>query len=157
MTHLIGRPNDFAFLAGHWQVSNRRLRRRLAGCVDWDHFDAAQHGWSLLNGCVSIDEIRFATQGFSGCTVRTLDRASSQWAIYWIDSRSGRLFPPVHGGFDGDRGEFHGDDEDEGRAVKVRFVWHRLGGDAARWEQSFSLDGRAWECNWVMEMRRVAA
>ena len=68
----------------------------------------------------------------------------------------GQLFPPVHGGFDGDRGEFHGHDEDEGRAVEVRFVWNRLGADAARWEQAFSLDGRAWEVNWMMEMRRTS-
>ena len=156
MPHFIGRPNDFAFLAGRWQVANRRPRRRLAGCTDWEHFDATSQGWSLLDGGVSVDEIRFASQGGSGCTLRTLDRAARRWSIYWINSREGRLFPPVHGGFDGDRGEFHGDDEDDGRAVKVRFVWHRLGPDAASWEQAFSLDGDTWETNWVMDMRRTA-
>ena len=75
MPHFIGRPNDFAFLAGRWQVANRRLRRRLAGCADWEHFDATSQGWSLLDGGVSVDEIRFASQGGSGCTLRTLDPA----------------------------------------------------------------------------------
>ena len=157
MPDFIGRPNDFAFLAGHWHVANRRLRRRLAGCDDWDRFDATMQGWSLLDGGVSVDEIHFPTQGFSGCTVRTLDRAAQRLAIYWINSRNGQLFPPVFGGFAGERGEFFGDDEDAGRAVKVRFVWTRLGPDAAHWEQAFSLDTGAWETNWVMEMRRVAA
>ena len=155
MPDFIGRPNDFAFLAGRWQVANRRLRRRLAGSDEWDRFDAAMQGWSLLDGGVSVDEIRFPTLGWSGCTLRTLDTASRRWSIYWVNSREGRLFPPVHGGFDGDRGEFFGDDEDDGRPVKVRFVWTRLGPDAARWEQAFSTDGRTWEVNWVMEMHRA--
>ena len=70
--------------------------------------------------------------------------------------------PPVHGGWNGDRGEFFGDDEDDGRPVHVRFLWERLGPDTARWSQDFALDRpgrrarrRRGRRNWVMEMRRV--
>jgi hypothetical protein len=35
-------------------------------------------------------------------------------------------------GFAGDRGEFYGQDMDEGRPVWARFLWDRLGPDAAR-------------------------
>ena len=62
----------------------------------------------------------------------------------------------MHGGFAGDRGEFHGTDTDDGREIQVRFVWERLGPDQARWSQAFALVGGEWELNWVMEMRRVA-
>jgi hypothetical protein len=48
-----------------------------------------------------------------------------------INSKSGILFPPVEGGFIGDRGEFYGTDDDDGRPVKVRFVWTRRGPNAA--------------------------
>jgi hypothetical protein len=65
--------------------------------------------------------------------------------------------PPVVGGFAGDRGEFYGEDEDEGRPVRVRFVWTRLSPDAARWEQAFSFGGGPWETNWVMEFTRETA
>lgn len=159
----IGRPHDFDFLVGRWQVANRRLKRRHAGCSEWDAFDARCEARVLLGGMVSVDEIEFAGRGFSGATLRTLDLAAQRWSIYWIDSRDGRLFPPVHGGFAGDRGEFHGDDHDDGRAVKVRFVWERLGAGRARWSQAFALDGVAnaeraeWETNWVMEFVRLAA
>ncbi len=152
----IGRPHDFDFLIGHWQLTNRRLRRRLAGCTEWDEFPATSQARAMLDGAVSVDETRFPTLGFSGMTLRTLERATNRWAIYWINSHSGALFPPVHGGFDGARGEFYGDDSDDGRAVQVRFIWTRLGADAARWEQAFALDGGAWETNWVMELRRAA-
>ena len=57
--------------------------------------------------------------------------------------------------FAGDRGEFRGRDSDDGREVEVRFVWNRLGADAARWEQAFSLDGREWETNWTMDFKRA--
>jgi hypothetical protein len=38
--------------------------------------------------------------------------------------------------------------------VHARFIWHRLGPDAARWEQAFWYEGGPWETNWVMELTR---
>ncbi|MES2991810.1 MAG: NIPSNAP family protein [Pseudomonadota bacterium] len=150
----LGRPGDFDFLVGHWDVHNRRLAQRHVGCARWEEFPGLEQATKQLDGLVSVDQIDFPTQGFSGCTVRTLDLAAQCWAIHWISSRSGRLEPPVHGGFRGDRGEFFGDDIDDGRPVRVRFVWERLGPNAARWTQAFALAGQPWETNWVMEMHR---
>ena len=161
-SEFIGRPHDFDFLVGGtWHVANRRLPRRHVGSADWVTFDHASRAVAMMDGCVSVDENVFAEQGFTGVTFRTLDVATRRWAIYWINSRDGRLQPPVHGGWQGDRGEFFGDDEDDGRPVRVRFVWERLGPDAARWSQDFALVGArgaadgAWETNWVMDFRRV--
>lgn len=153
----IGRPGDFDFLVGgRWRVHNRRLRERLAAREDWTEFEAVVRAWSHLDGQVSVDELVFASEGFSGCTLRTLNLQTRQWAIYWINSRSGQLFPPVHGGWDGARGEFYGEDEDDGRPVRVRFVWERLGPDRARWTQAFSIDGGAhWQDNWIMALERL--
>lgn len=152
----IGRPHDFDFLRGGWQLTNRRLRERLTGCTDWDEFPATLRGQTLLDGAVSVDETVFPTRGFTGMTMRSLDRQTQRWAIYWINSGDGRLQPSVHGGFDGDRGEFCGDDTDAGRAVKVRFIWTR-GITAARWEQAFALPGGVWETNWIMDMQKEPA
>lgn len=152
-----GRAHDFDFLQGCWHVTNRKLKQRHAGCTEWREFGAEHRAWSHLGGIVSVDEMVCPSEGFSGCSVRTFDLATRRWAIYWIDSRTGTLFPPVHGGWAGDRGEFFGDDVDEGRPVKVRFKWQRIGPDEARWEQAYSLDGgECWETNWVMEFRRAA-
>jgi hypothetical protein len=153
-TAFIGKRHDFDFLVGAWAVFNRRRRRRHEGNSDWDTFEATAQGWSLLDGGVSLDEIRFPSKVFAGCTVRTLDYTSRTWSIYWINSNIGRLFPPVTGGFAGDRGEFYGEDTDDGLRVDVRFVWQRAAGNV-RWEQAFALDGRNWETNWVMEFRRT--
>lgn len=150
-----GRPHDFDFLVGRWRVHSRRLRQRHVGSNDWNEFEGVMQAWSHLDGIVSVDQFDFESQGFSGCTVRTLDLAKREWSICWVNSRSGRLEPPVRGGWQVDRGEFYGNDEDDGRPVKVRFIWLRKGRDAASWEQSFSIDGgRNWEINWVMELQR---
>ena len=147
--------HDFDFIAGEWNVVNRRLKRRAAGSDEWDVFPATSRAALHLGGVVNVDELQFATQAWAGMTVRSFDLAKRQWSIYWIDSRSGTLFPPVHGGFHGDRGEFYGDDTDDGRPVKVRYIWTKPNDEGvARWQQAFSYDGLTWETNWVMEFTR---
>lgn len=152
-----GQPDDFDFLHGHWQVDNRCLATRTPGSNDWKEFPAVMACEPRLGGIANVDQIDFTTQGWSGLTMRLFDTAKRQWSIYWISSRTGTLYPPVHGGFSGDRGEFYGEDEDGGRHVYARFVWLRQGPDAARWEQAFSPDGVEWEINWTMQMTRVRA
>lgn len=147
---------DFDFLEGEWTVANRRLKKRFAGSNDWDEFPATSRCTVLLGGVANVDEIKFPTRGFSGMTVRVFDRTRLRWSIYWINSRNGALEPPVRGGFTGARGEFYGDDVDNGRPVKVRFIWTRLGPDQARWEQAFARAPGAWETNWVMEFTRAS-
>ena len=160
-SEFIGRPHDFDFLVGRWRVTDRRLRQRHVGSDDWDIFEHTFQGWSLLGGLVSVDDNDFASRGFRGLSFRTLDVAAQRWSVYWVNSRDGLLQPPVVGGWNGDRGEFYGDDIDEGRPVHARFVWERLGPDRARWSQDFALIGEGsgrdpkWERNWVMELTRV--
>jgi quinol monooxygenase YgiN len=152
-----GSPGDFDFLVGEWNAKNRRLKKRGVGSSEWDEFPATLRMTSHLGGAANVDEIAFPTKGWSGMTVRTFDHARRQWAIYWINSKSGHLQSPVHGGFSGDTGVFHGDDEDEGRPIRVVFHWAKLGPDAARWSQDFSYDGgRTWETNWVIELTRTS-
>jgi len=150
-----GDIHDFDFLAGTWRVHNRRLMRRLRGASDWTEFEGTDHCEPRLNGGANVDQIHFPSLGWSGLTLRTFDVAQRRWSIYWINSRDGVLTPPVHGGFEGERGLFYGEDTDDGRAVQVRFVWTRQGRAAARWEQAFSLDGREWETNWTMAFTRT--
>jgi hypothetical protein len=154
-TSRTGDLHDFDWIAGAWKVSNRRLKARGVGSDEWDEFPAVDCGRVHLGGVVNVDELLFPTKGWSGVTFRTFDVAKRQWSIYWVNSRNGQMFPPVVGGFDGARGEFYGDDEDNGRPVKVRFVWTRLGPDRAHWEQAFSADGRTWEVNWTNDFERA--
>jgi hypothetical protein len=151
-----GDAHDFDFFAGTWRSTQRRLKARNVGSADWDEFPAHLVCRQYLGGTANTDEVAFPTKGWSGMTVRTFDVAKRQWSIYWINGKKGILeLPPVVGGFIGDRGEFYGEDTDDGRPIKVRFVWTRLGPDRAHWEQAFSYDGKSWETNWVNEFDRV--
>ena len=150
-----GNISDFDFLHGDWQVRNRRLVSRWTESDEWEEFPGTSRCEPRLGTGVNIEEIAFPAQGFSGFTMRVFNREKRQWAIYWINSDAGVLFPPVHGGFTGDHGVFFGKDEDGGLPVHVRFFWSKLGPNAARWQQAFSRDGLIWETNWIMDFTRV--
>ncbi len=149
-----GEVHDFDFLLGEWTVANRRLAHRGVGSTEWVEFPGVSRLRPYLSGLANVDQLDFSTLGFSGMTVRLFNRETRRWSIWWISSRTGQLSPPVEGGFVGDRGEFYGVDDDDGRRVRVRFVWTRLGPTTARWEQAFDYGDGRWETNWVMEFSR---
>jgi hypothetical protein len=148
---------DFGFLVGSWDVGQRRRRRWLAGCDEWEEFGSTSRCWSLFGGAANVDELQVPERGFSGLSLRLLDPAPGEWSIYWASSRTGVLFPAVTGRFRDGVGVFYGDDGYEGRDVRVRFRWSDITPVSARWEQAFSADGeQTWEVNWIMEFARRA-
>ena len=147
-TPLPAGTHDFDFLHGDWRVASRRLVSRLTGSDMWDEFEAEASCWPILGGSGNVDTFRPITgqwQGFEG----------SSYRIYWADNVINRLTPPVLGRFSGGIGEFFGDDEHDGRPVRVRFLWTGIDGPTPHWEQAFSIDGGAtWEVNWTMAFTR---
>ena len=79
------------------------------------------------------------------------------WSLYWIDPKSGKLDAPLVGGFANERGEFYGEDVEDGRPIKVRYSWIKQDRDHARWEQAYSYDDKTWETNWTSEFTRADA
>jgi hypothetical protein len=82
--------------------------------------------------------------------LKARDIGSSEWleapgnqhcAVSYLDGGA------IVGGFVGTRGEFYGEDQDEGRPIKVRVIWTAADRDHVRWEQAFSYDNRTWETN----------
>ncbi|MDP4508820.1 hypothetical protein [Nonomuraea turcica] len=145
--------NDFDFFAGRWNVVNRRLVKP----GEWDEFPGQSVATRHFDGAASFDEITFPTKGSSGLTVRVYNPETRQWSIYWASSRLGVLDTrPMVGAFEGNRGEFFGEETYEGRRVRCRFIWTVIDRDTARWEQAFSEEGEeSWETNWVMEFTRA--
>jgi hypothetical protein len=149
-----GNKHDFDYFAGGWTTRQRRLKARGVGSNEWEEFPATLCATPHLDGLATVDELSFPTKGWAGLTLRTFDVEKRQWSIYWVSSKTGKLGTPVLGGFQGDRGEFYGTDEDGGRPITVRYAWTKLDRDHARWEQSFSYDGRSWETNWIADFTR---
>jgi Protein of unknown function (DUF1579) len=149
---------DFDFLMGRWTIHNRMLRERLKGSREWREFPATHEARPLLDGLGNIDEMRATLGGrpFIGHSIRVFNPATKQWSIHWVDNFSTALTPvPMVGRFDGDTGLFFSEETYEGKPIRVRFTWRRLGHDRARWEQAWSADnGATWEANWEMEFVR---
>lgn len=155
MTEYLGTPRDFDFLAGSWSIRNRKLKHRNVGSKEWDEFEATQTAWLMLDGVANVDEFNCPARGFKGMSMRALDLETHQWSIYWINSRSGRLFNPVIGGFNGTHGLFYGDDLDADVPIISRFEW-TVHASTPKWRQSYSWDGGVtWELNWVMNLTRI--
>ena len=147
--------SDFDFLYGDWTIENRRLREPLTGSDEWYEFASTKKCWPLLGGVGNIDEIQFPTLGTSGMTLRLHDQQTGLWSLYWSNSETGVLFPPVTGRFEGERGDFYGDDTHNGTPVRVRFTWSEITPTSALWQQAYSTDGERWQTNWQMRFTRV--
>ena len=151
-----GDARDFEYFAGAWTTKQHRLKARGVGSKEWEDFPATLCMTPYLGGLATVDELYMPNSGNAGLTLRTFDLEKRQWSIYWVSSASGRLDPvPVVGGFQGNRGEFYGVDEDNHRPIKVRFLWTKVDHDHARWEQAFSYDERTWETNWIADFERA--
>jgi len=149
--------HDFDFLHGRWRLRNERLVDRLQGSTTWETFDATAVVRPILGGTGNLDE--YSTDhwpGFEALSLRIFDPATRLWSIHWADTLTGALLPPTVGRFDGNRGDFHGDEVIDGRDVKVHFIWTAVDTDRPTWAQAFSADGGAtWEINWRMTFTRI--
>jgi hypothetical protein len=148
-----GDAADFDFLEGRWCVRHRCLIRS-----EWREFDGTCAMRKMLGGHANVDENTWTTStGTSrALSLRVFEPNRRAWSIFWLDTRWPTTFgPPVMGGFRGSHGVFVGDDEHDGRPIRVRFDWFVDTPDSCRWEQAFSFDGGAsWEPNWQMHFTR---
>lgn len=151
-----GSLHDFDYFVGGWTTKQHHLKTRGVGSNEWEDFSGNLCMSLYLDGMATVDEIYFPSKGTAGLTLRTFDPEKKQWSIYWVSSATGKLDPvPVVGGFKDSHGEFYSDDHDNGRPIKVRFIWNKLDRGHAQWEQAFSYDNRTWETNWTADFTRA--
>ena len=151
-----GHREDFDFLVGEWRTVQRRLMVRGVGSHEWKDSPPNVHcATRYLNGAVTVEESVSPEKSVTGLFIYSFDVEKHQWALYWIDPKVGKLESPLVGGFDGARGEFYGEDVENGRPIKVRYSGIKKDRDHARWEQAFSFDNQSWETNWTAEFIRT--
>lgn len=161
MTTANNPADDFDFFIGRWRVAHKRLQRRLAACAEWVEFPGECVVQKMLGGLGNVDDniLELPEGAYRALTLRSFNRETQQWAIWWLDSRHPwTLDVPVKGGFENGVGLFYADDELNGQLIKVRFRWSMPAPEQPRWEQAFSPDaGETWETNWVMDFIRADA
>lgn len=149
----------FDWEAGRWRTQLRRLAQPLSGSGEWLEYEGTSTVTPLLDGRANVVELRVEGPAgrIEGLALRLYEPQGGQWSLNYASVRNGKLTTPVVGGFREGRGEFHGIDEVDGRAVLVRFVITRPSADTARFEQAYSGDGgRSWETNWIAVDTRIA-
>ncbi|MGH8104990.1 MAG: hypothetical protein ACREO1_07010 [Arenimonas sp.] len=146
----------FSFLNGHWRVHHRKLKALKTDCVEWIEFKGTAAFFTLLDGLVSVEELRDANGAPFGGAMRTFDRLRRVWLDAWVSASNGVLLTPVGGRFVDDVGEFIAQEIHEGKAMLVRGIWRRISSHQVTWEQAASLDeGKNWKTNWYMRFERI--
>lgn len=147
-------PKDFDFVIGDWAVKHRRLKQRLQGCNEWIEFEGESSTRRTLGGFGNLEDnlLHFPQGSFHAVALRSYNRESKKWSIWWLDGRfPDALDVPVVGEFHDGVGRFFANDVLIGVPIVVRFTWVASNANQPRWVQAFSADnGISWETNWTM-------
>ncbi|MGC4939646.1 hypothetical protein [Kribbella sp. DT2] len=147
--------SDFDFLNGHFDVAHRQLLKPLTGSDEWDEYAGTCSARTHFAGAISLDEMQFPTKGSYGLSLRLFDPVAEEWSIYWVNSTSYEVFPPVRGKWKDGSCRLVGEDTYDDRPILASYSWSDVTATTAHWEQSFSADGgETWEVNWTMDFTR---
>jgi hypothetical protein len=150
--------HDFDYLIGTWKLKNRKLASRLTQSTEWISYESRVEMYQILEGAGNIDKYTEQASGkpYEGVALRLFDRATRLWSIYWADSNSGKLDPPVVGSFENKIGHFFAKDTYRGRPIIVVFRWDVREPKLPVWSQAFSVDdGKTWEWNSINVSERT--
>jgi hypothetical protein len=150
--------HDFDFLVGDWKLRNRKLKSRLTKSDEWTTFESAVEMHQILGGMGNIDKYTELVSGkpYEGVALRLFNAKTKLWSIYWADSNSGSLDPPVVGSFTNKVGHFFARDTFKGQAIIVVFRWDVRNPERPIWSQAFSSDeGETWEWNSINVSERI--
>jgi hypothetical protein len=151
-------PSDaegFYFLAGDWQVQHRKLVQPWGEREEWRQFEGSASFRTLIDGLVSVEELRDAKGVPFGGAIRSFDRERRVWSDNWVGARDGIVQPAVIGRFNGPVGTFTTPDTYYDLVILASGVWRRISADEFTWEQRFSRDnGATWLPTWQMRFLR---
>ncbi len=150
---------SFDWEIGAWRSQVRVLADPLSESPDeWLSFEGTSVVRPLMDRRANVVEfdVKGPTGRIEALNLRLYEPQADRWSLTFANLRDGLLAPAVYGGFHDGVGEFYGDDQLDGRPIKVRFLITRQGPDKARFEQAFSDDGgETWETNWIVVDRRI--
>jgi hypothetical protein len=150
--------HDFDFEFGRWKAHIARRLKPLTGSRVWVDYDGISTVRPVWGGRANLGELDVAGSAgrIQGMSLRLYDAKTRQWKIRWANAADGALGEPMVGGFAGGRGLFYNQEELDGRAILVRFIFSNFTATSFRIEQAFSDDGgRSWEVNWISEFTRL--
>jgi hypothetical protein len=147
-----GPEHDFDFNMGRWKTQIRAVLDPLSAPDEWTNLQGTHTVYRVWGDWADIGQLE--VDGPSGheedMALRMYDRKTQQWRVYFANSASGTLDPPMIGEFKGGVGTFVFLDEMEGKTVLVRNVWSGITAKSCHQDWSISADGgKSWVPTWV--------
>ena len=152
--------HDFDFAIGEWKVTNKRRKEWLNNNNEWYEFPATARIFKHLDGMMILDEFYTERNGQRnvGGSFRVYNKNTGEWSIYFASTAypDMGLIPQVKGKFIDGVGEFFGEEDFNGKKVKLRFFWKKNVNGSPYWEQAyFDENKQEWETNWTMNFSRI--
>jgi hypothetical protein len=149
---------DFDFEFGDWTMHLKRLVKPLSGSTEWVEYEGTSVVHKIWGGAANVGEIDISGPAgrIQGMSVRLYNPQTNQWSVTFANARGGALGTAMIGGFKDGRGEFYDQEDFNGRAIFVRFIFSEIEPTSFKLEQAFSGDGgKTWEANWIATFRKA--
>jgi hypothetical protein len=148
--------HGFDFLDGEWRARHRKISGTRH---EWVSFEGTVSHRALMAGTANIEEyvLNSPDGAYRALNLRAYDQKTDTWSIWWLDQRypDGPIGPPVQGRFANGIGTFYAEYEQNGKQMRMRYIWSDITPQSARWQRAISADqGKTWESTWFIDLER---
>jgi len=147
-----GPEHGFDFNMGRWSTRIRAVLNPLSAPGAWSKLGGAHAVYRVWDDWANVGQLEVDGPGghVEDLALRLYDRKTQQWRVYFANSKTGTLAPPMVGAFKGGVGTFIGMDEVDGKTVLTRNVWSGITAKSCRQDWAISTDGgRTWVPTWT--------
>lgn len=147
-----GPEHDFDFNMGQWTTRIRAVLNPLSAPGVWSKLGGTHAVYRVWDDWANVGQLEVDGPGghVEDLALRLYDRKTQQWRVYFANSKTGTLAPPMVGEFKGGTGTFIGMDEVDGKTVLTRNVWSGITAKSCRQDWAISTDGgRTWVPTWT--------
>jgi hypothetical protein len=149
--------HGFDFLDGEWRARHRKM---VGTNLEWVSFEGTVSHQALMGGIANVEEYVLDSPdgSYRALNLRAYDQETDTWSIWWLDQRfpEGPIGPPVQGRFENGIGTFYAAYDQDGKQMRMRFIWSGITGTSAKWEKAISSDnGKTWQPTWFIDLERA--
>lgn len=147
-----GPEHDYDFNMGHWTTRVRAVLNPLSSPDAWSDLHGTHAVYRVWDDWANIGQLEVDGPGghVEDLALRLYDRKTQQWRVYFANSQSGTLDPPMVGEFENGVGTFIGLDEIDGKTVLIRNTWSGITAKSCRQDWAVSTDGgKTWVPTWT--------
>lgn len=147
-----GPEHDYDFNMGRWKTRIRAVENPLSAPGVWSTLQGTHVVYRLWDDWANIGQLEVDGPGgrIEDLALRTYDRKTKQWRVYFANSQTGTLDAPMIGDFKDGVGTFVFLDQVEGTTVLVRNVWSGITSKSCHQDWAISLDGgTTWVPTWI--------